>query len=772
MVKKITAYILSICIAAVYLLSFPMTVSAAEAYGEYIDGWYHISTAEQLKALADASKAEGSPVLTAKFVLDNDIVLSASYDKSIWISSSSSVPFKGTFDGNGHTIRGLSYSTQSTNTALFGYTNGAVIKDLVIDGANIKVINRGGILAGAATNTDFVNITIKNSRFNIASGGEVIELITADGVTGGALVGEAVDGCRIYNCETINTVVDTGNVEGVSALGGDGYYIGGLVGTLSASHIEYCRVLSEGAVDSGQVGLEITVVLAALSYKSVNIGGLVGEMKSGATVTDSYCNAYLNAWPSMALGLVAVTYGYLGGIAGAVHGDSCKITRCHYSGKARERSYEASVLAATPAKVNDHLGGIIGRIGNAGDTYYNSADTRFVNCYYNYDRMMDNLDGVSPGSAVAWRIQSASIYKSVIPSTCASYTNTQYEDQSNWSSNDFDFSGNIQRSTNCDDLVGGQHVNQWVMKTITYNSTDGSTFTTTMPVHGNTSFKVFSNLNNAFEDANPVSMDYTYRINEDNTITLPSESDLNSIVPESLNNRGFIGIALVSKRTGEDGNTIYTCDGIYEAGANVSSDLLNSYINSDEPDKIVYGVWCQSYTLGAQIGLNNNNQGLRTVVAVNTALLENIGLLEPDIDYGRGTTFTVDNKEYIIEADSGLTGSSTDSWRGESYISGSTYNGIRISDYVKDARVFSIFMALDDESLSKEITYQGDILYYGTNPDGTKLVLDYLCNGKATNSASNIAKSYINDLEASGKSADNYYGLDEETYNNLVKYIA
>ena len=91
---------------------------------------------------------------------------------------------------------------------------------------------------------------------------------------------------------------------------------------------------------------------------------------------------------------------------------------------------------------------------------------------------------------------------------------------------------------------------------------------------------------------------------------------------------------------------------------------------------------------------------------------------------------------------------------------------------MKDARVFSIFMALDDESLSKEITYQGDILYYGTNPDGTKLVLDYLCNGKATNSASNIAKSYINDLEASGKSADNYYGLDEETYNNLVKYIA
>lgn len=756
MIKKITAYILSICVMCTCVINFTVTASAA-AYGEYIDGWYHISTAEQLKALADESQNVGSPVLTSKFVLDNDIELSPTYDKEIYISSDSKVPFSGIFDGNGHKISGLSYSSQAVDTSLFGFTDGATIKNLVIDRATIYGINRGGIVAGHAVDTDFLNISIKNSYLNIGSGGEVIELITADGVTAGALAGEAVEGCRIYNCETVNTTVTSGVLEGIAAAAGDGYYIGGLVGTLDNSHIEYSRVLTTGAVDSGKVELNGTVVLSVAAFKSIYIGGIVGEMKNSATVTDSYCNVYLNAWPTMGLGLIAATYGYLGGIAGAVYGENCAITRCHYSGKAQERSYQSGLLFATPMETNDHLGGIVGKTDN---DYYNSADTMYINNYYNQERMMNDKSSEN-SSAVAWRSPSASIYYEVSPANCTSYTENQYADQMNWSNNGFDFMGSIERSTACDDLVGGSHANQWVMETITYNTTEGSTYTTTMPVHGTTSFTVYSNISNAFEDSYVSDMKYTYVINSDDTITVPTAEELSEIKPD-LKNSGFIGIAFVSMRTGEGDTTIYTCDGIVEGGTKVPSDVVLAY--EDSSDKAIYGVWCQAYTLGAQIGLNGGNQGLRVLTAVNTDLLDNIGLSEADVDYGRGATFTVDGEEYIIEAGS-------KEWRGESYITDGSYNGSKISDYVSNPKVFSIFLALEDGELDKEITYGGDILYNAADSDGTKVVLDYLCN-LMVNSAGNIAEAYIADLEKSGETADNYYGIGEDAYNNLMEYIA
>ena len=202
MLKKITALFASVCIAAAAISSFTVTVSAegtnvlskSTAYGDYKDGWYHISNAEQLVALSEESQNTGSPVLTANFVLDNDITLSASYDNQINISPKGSSPFKGVFDGNGHTITGLTHSSAtSPDSGLFGMTEGAEIKNVNIDYADIKSVNRAGIIVGHAENTKFMNISITNSHLNIMSGGVAIELITADGVTVGGIAGEAID---------------------------------------------------------------------------------------------------------------------------------------------------------------------------------------------------------------------------------------------------------------------------------------------------------------------------------------------------------------------------------------------------------------------------------------------------------------------------------------------------------------------------------------------------------------------------------------------------
>ena len=47
-------------------------------------------------------------------------------------------PFRGRFDGNNQTIGNISIIGISDNVGLFGYTDGAVIKDLSISGSTIQ----------------------------------------------------------------------------------------------------------------------------------------------------------------------------------------------------------------------------------------------------------------------------------------------------------------------------------------------------------------------------------------------------------------------------------------------------------------------------------------------------------------------------------------------------------------------------------------------------------------------------------------------------------
>lgn len=774
MIKKITAYILSICVMFTCVINFTVTASA-EAWGDYDseDGLFHISTAQQLVELSEITKTTGHPALTSKFVLDNDITIPASLDNQINIASDSDNPFAGTFDGNGHTISGLKHSTFSTDSGLFGFTKGATIKNLNIDMADIQTVNRGGIIVGHAENTDFLNISITNSHVKIISGGVAIELITADGATIGGIAGEAIDGCHMYNCETVDTLIDTGEAEGVAALGGDGYYIGGLVGTLDNSHIEYSRTISTKRTDGGKINANLVVAVSALSFKSIYVGGIVGEMKNGASVIDSFSNIELYSDPATGVTVIGAVYGYVGGIAGVVYGSSCKLERCQYSGKTYQKDF-GGLLIVAPV-YNSHRAGIIGHLDECSLTDRDmDGKGTFNNLYFNYERVSEAGDG--DDCSLAYVNTSAGIYYTVdTEGHGSSLSNAEYAVQDSWENNDFDFKGSTLRDTPCNIFFsengnGGQHVNQWVMKTYNYeNTSETAYYETTMPVHGITTMKVYSNINNAFTDPNPVNMEYQYSVNADDTITIPGEDAL-SIINPGLGNSGFIGVALVSEVEVSDEDSteatvkVYNCDYLFEAGTNIDRSIIESYM-LDSNEKAIYGVWCQAYTLGAQIGLNsdNSNKGLRVLTAVNTDLLDNIGLSAPDEDYGRGATFKVNDGSYIIEADS-------KEWRGENYITNGSYDGKNISDYVSNGKVFSIFLGLEDEELDYEITYGGDILYNANDSDAESIVLDYLCN-ESTTSAGEIAETYLADLKASGESAEDYYGIGEEAYNGLMAYI-
>ncbi len=770
MLKKLISLVVSLGIICSIVVLPTGTAYAAEgtqlSYGVLDDqGRIHIQTAEHLKALAQESSQMGNPVNAQYqiFILDNDITLNDTYDEAINIAPNKSDPFRGTFDGNGHTISGLKYTTHLIATGLFGRTEGATIKNLVIERADINATYIGGIVAGQADDTDFINVSVRNSTMTCLPGNGSIAVFTDAGMSVGALAGQAGNGSLIYNCESVNTSLNASEVVGGTALGGSGAYFGGLVGSLVDSHVEYSRTISEGNVNKGNITYTTTAILGVANGAYIYTGGICGELKAGASVIDSFSNISMhNKYYPGALGVGAVTYGFVGGVAGAMYGPSTNIERCHYSGFSEAWDYFVLALGLGGPTYDAHLGGIIGKVD---DDYHEDIDDRVKNCYYHYDRMMENKDRTAE-SAVAWRNPSPSRYKSLTPNTCGSYSEEQYSDQANyWAKKDYDFSGTIQRNTPCSELFGDKdtanHVNRWVMETFDYSTSDTKYKKTTMPIHGTTTMEIYSNYHNAFTDEDADSMTYEYTINADQTVTVPKLSAVESLVEEEENTKyaGYIGLAFVSRNTTQQG-TSYNCDYIYAAINENDETITNTVplniiqIYSSDPDKRIYAVWCQGKTIGGQLNLSGGS-GIRVLTAVNTKLLENIALDKPDDEYGRAVTFNDDQTtKYLIKATS-------KTWHGEQYVKAAGASATK--DDIPNAQVFSIYLSLDENDYNTEINAVGDILLNDSSAEGK--FIDYICGGSFTRSAKQIAEAYFNDLMAGD------YQISDDAYINLINYI-
>lgn len=777
MLKKLISLVVSLGIIC-SIVVLPTGTAYAEDYygcGEYNaeDGCVYISNAQQLVKLSEVTKTTGHPALGAHFVLANDITIPATYDNQINIASDSNNRFHGVFDGNGHTITGLKHSKYATDSGLFAFTDGATIKNLVLEQADIQTVHRGGLIVGRAKNTKFLNISVRNSKMRIISGGVAIALLTADGATLGGIAGEAIEGSLMYNCETVDVFMDTGEAEGISALEGDGYFIGGLVGTLDNSHIEYCRTISKKESDSGKIEADLVVAVAAASLKNIYVGGIVGEMKDGSSVLDSFSNIALYSDPATGLTVIGAVYGYLGGIAGITWGKECKIERCHYSGTAYQKDFGGVGVVASAD--NTHRGGVIGCINGAERQLhllppsYEVTDIGgyFEHLYYNYDRIAEDGDA----AATAYGRELLNVYW-VIPDSaftnCSSIGNDQYGDQNTWASNDFDFNGSIPRNTPCNVLFedngnNGQHVNQWIMYTYNYSNTGDTAYsTTTMPIHGTTTMEIYSNYHNAFTDEDADSMTYEYTINADQTVTVPKLSAVESLVEEEENTKyaGYIGLAFVSRNTTQQG-TSYNCDYIYANKVNENDETITNtvplniiQIYSSDPDRRIYAVWCQGKTIGGQLNLSGGS-GIRVLTAVNTALLENIALDKPDDEYGRAVTFNDDpTKEYLIKATS-------KKWHGEQYVEAA--GASEAKKEIPNAKVFSIYLSLDENDYNTEINAVGDILLNDSSAEGK--FIDYICGGSFKSSAKQIAEAYFNDLMAGD------YQISDDAYINLINYI-
>ena len=105
------------------------TVAASSAiYNVEVKGVaYTINTVDDLKTV--------SMKLDGKFTLNADLDLSGENWAPL---GTNSAPFTGTFDGNGHVIKNLTYNSSEANKiGLFGVAQGATIKDLGLENVNI-----------------------------------------------------------------------------------------------------------------------------------------------------------------------------------------------------------------------------------------------------------------------------------------------------------------------------------------------------------------------------------------------------------------------------------------------------------------------------------------------------------------------------------------------------------------------------------------------------------------------------------------------------------
>ena len=182
--------------------TYTVSLAAAKDLGYTIEsnGSYTVTSADGLMNIAElvnGGKTDINITLTA------DIDLTGKYWTPIGTSFKNS--YTGTFDGGGHTITGLTVTTNDKYAGLFGYIgNAGTVKNVVMEGVLITSNNRSSQAGGVA---GFSRGTIENCSVS----GSVSGTVYVGGVVG-AQRGGSITGCS--SSATVKGTVDVGGVAG------------------------------------------------------------------------------------------------------------------------------------------------------------------------------------------------------------------------------------------------------------------------------------------------------------------------------------------------------------------------------------------------------------------------------------------------------------------------------------------------------------------------------------------------------------------------------
>ena len=250
--------------------TYTVSLAAAKDLGYTIesDGSYTVTSADGLMNIAELVNGGKTDI---NITLDKNIDLTGKDWTPIGTDYDNS--YKGTFDGGGHTITGLTFTTNDEFAGLFGWLNRAgTVKNVVMEGVQITSNQiYGGSIGGVA---GYSWGTIENCSVS----GSVSGTVYVGGVVG-VQIGGSITGCS--SSATVKGTVDVGGVAGQ---------------TNSSATLTACYA-------TGNVTLEIA------PKKNIAGGGLVG-MNAGSSLLACYATGNVTSTGS------STGYVHIGGFLG------------------------------------------------------------------------------------------------------------------------------------------------------------------------------------------------------------------------------------------------------------------------------------------------------------------------------------------------------------------------------------------------------------------------------------------------------------------------
>ena len=261
--------------------TYTVSLAAAKDLGYTIEsnGSYTVYNADGLLNVAElvnGGKTDINITLTADIDLTGKdwTPIGTDYDNS----------YKGTFDGGGHTITGLTFTTNDEFAGLFGWLNRAgTVKNVVMEGVQITSNQIYGGSIGGVVGSGWGTIE------NCSVSGSVSGTVYVGGVVG-VQIGGSITGCS--SSATVKGMVDVGGVAGQ---------------TNSSATLTACYA-------TGNVTIEIA------PKKNIAGGGLVG-MNAGSSLLACYATGNVTSTGS------STGYVHIGGFLG---NNYTTVTACYW----------------------------------------------------------------------------------------------------------------------------------------------------------------------------------------------------------------------------------------------------------------------------------------------------------------------------------------------------------------------------------------------------------------------------------------------------------
>lgn len=261
--------------------TYTISLAAAKDLGYTIEsnGSYTVTSADGLMNIAELVNGGKSDI---NITLDTDIDLTGKDWTPIGTDYDNS--YKGTFDGGGHTITGLTFTTNDEYAGLFGHLNSAgTVKNVVMEGIQITSNQiYGGSIGGVV---GFSWGTIENCTVS----GSVSGTVYVGGVVG-AQWGGSITGCS-----------SSATVKGM-------VYVGGVVGQTNGNTTTLTACYATGNViieiapkkniaGGGLVGMNAGSILACYATGNVtSTGSSTGNVHIGGFLGDNYTTVTACYW--------------------------------------------------------------------------------------------------------------------------------------------------------------------------------------------------------------------------------------------------------------------------------------------------------------------------------------------------------------------------------------------------------------------------------------------------------------------------------------------